>query len=352
MRYVNLVFGAIVFVCAIYVSFNHSIYLFHIGGYLGYLAIAGVIAGETLYAMGIVNTVHSLMSKTPAPISARIATIIGTLMVGWANIYAGWGIWKADGNATGIILGVAIMSYLWVADWIIVETLTQFFKKSNTTTINTERIETPPVTIAPPTTTDINTTTIEAVENDTTTKVEVEEAVERYGEAGGGTTNTDNATDYIQRKTKTLVNINMESAVEDTTNNEHAEANIAEETTGGAVDRTDTNPETTNATANTTTNASDSVETSTSETDCTDKTTENNTTKSVEFTKQSTKVVDMAERRKKDLDDDTIIAIFLAEGSNAEIGRQYGVSAETVRRIKLGKRHAHITAPYRNRQAN
>lgn len=133
MRIVNLIFGAIIFICAIYVSFNHSLFLFEIGGYVGYLAIAGVIAGETLYAMGIINTVNSLMSKTPAPVSARIATIIGTLMVGWANIYAGWKKWMIEDNPIGIILGVAIMSYLWVADWIIVETLSQFLKKDKKT---------------------------------------------------------------------------------------------------------------------------------------------------------------------------------------------------------------------------
>ena len=61
------------------------------------------------------------------------------------------------------------------------------------------------------------------------------------------------------------------------------------------------------------------------------------------------KVVNMNERRKKrrELDPDTVIAIFQAEGSNAHIGRKFGVSAETVRKIKLGERHADLTAPYR-----
>jgi hypothetical protein len=45
------------------------------------------------------------------------------------------------------------------------------------------------------------------------------------------------------------------------------------------------------------------------------------------------------------------IAIFRAKGSNAHIGKQFGVSAETVRKIKNGERHANVTAPYRQRQA-
>lgn len=65
------------------------------------------------------------------------------------------------------------------------------------------------------------------------------------------------------------------------------------------------------------------------------------------------KVVNMNERRKKrrELDPDTVLAIFRAKGSNAHIGKQFGVSAETVRKIKNGERHANVTAPYRQRQA-
>lgn len=138
-EHVNLLFGAVIFICATYVSANHSIHLFHIGGYSGRMAIAGVVAGETLYAMGIINTVSSLMSKTAAPISARIATLIGTLMVGWANIYAGWEKWVTEKNPVGIIIGIAIMAYLWVADWIIVETLNGLLKK--TSSDNQEKVD-------------------------------------------------------------------------------------------------------------------------------------------------------------------------------------------------------------------
>ena len=66
------------------------------------------------------------------------------------------------------------------------------------------------------------------------------------------------------------------------------------------------------------------------------------------------KVVNMSERKRKkrrELDPDTVLAIFQAKGSNAHIGRKFGVSAETVRKIKLGERHADVTAPYRQRQA-
>jgi hypothetical protein len=63
---------------------------------------------------------------------------------------------------------------------------------------------------------------------------------------------------------------------------------------------------------------------------------------------EATKVVNMSERKKrKGLDPETVVAIFLAKGSNAHIGRKFGVSPETVRKIKLGERHADITAPYR-----
>lgn len=66
-----------------------------------------------------------------------------------------------------------------------------------------------------------------------------------------------------------------------------------------------------------------------------------------------TKVVNIERKRRKrrELDPETVLAIFQAKGSNAHIGKQFGVSAETVRKIKIGERHADVTAPYRQRQA-
>lgn len=74
-----------------------------------------------------------------------------------------------------------------------------------------------------------------------------------------------------------------------------------------------------------------------------------NNTNNHKDTVTTNKVVNMDEKRKKrkELDPDTVIKIFLSEGSNAHIGRKFGVSAETVRKIKLGERHADVTAPYR-----
>jgi group I intron endonuclease len=51
--------------------------------------------------------------------------------------------------------------------------------------------------------------------------------------------------------------------------------------------------------------------------------------------------------KRKDLSEKEVKEIFFAKGSNVEVGKRFGVSAETVRRIKLGLRHAEITAPYR-----
>jgi transcriptional regulator with XRE-family HTH domain len=48
------------------------------------------------------------------------------------------------------------------------------------------------------------------------------------------------------------------------------------------------------------------------------------------------------------LDDETVKAIFLAEGTDSEIAERFGVSRTLVNKIKNGKVHANITAPLLN----
>lgn len=243
----------------------------------------------------------------------------------WKKITAtGW-----ESFAAGAITPAALLAIEMMLAWIVANR--HLFVGENTTTNQ--------IGVKPTDTTDTNTFEMEGNTTDSTTNTTKMDSVERRGGNGGGHTTKQANTATTTDNTKLMVETPQQAVTVDTlTTAEHTTTNNNGTTT--AEDTAKQN--------DTTTNATDTERTD--DTTTTDKertTTKNDTTTTV---KQTTKVVDMMERRKnkKELDEATVIEIFLAKGSNAEIAKRYGVSAETVRRIKVGQRHADITAPYRN----
>lgn len=303
MRAFNIIAGGAVFVCMLILSYSHTADLFVRGGYHGDFAHLGVIACELLFFLSNTNIIICKLKgrKVPAPI--RLASLVSALVVGYANVSSGF-----NHGWEGIGIGALILIVLVVSELVVSAAIMSANADNNTDTADNSATSTR--------------------ENDT--------------DNSNTATTTENA--------KPTDNDTVKDSADDATNNtattdssntaaEHKRTTDAT-ATGYAATKTAEEANTTNT----------STDDSTSNTDDAKQSATTANTKPAESAKTA-RVVDMMERknkRKKELDHETIKEIYLAEGSNAAIGRKYGVNAETVRRIKLGLRHAEITAPLRN----
>lgn len=114
MKIINIIGATIVLLANIYVSFNHSIELFKLGGFTGEIAYMGVIGAEVTFLLGVLNmTVSKLKGeKTGSP--AYAGFYLGVSLILWSNIHAG-----LKAGVIGIILGAVTPASLIVAETII-----------------------------------------------------------------------------------------------------------------------------------------------------------------------------------------------------------------------------------------
>lgn len=303
MRAFNIIAGGAVFVCMLILSYSHTADLFVRGGYHGDFAHLGVIACELLFFLSNTNIIICKLKgwKVPAPI--RLASLVSALVVGYANVSSGF-----NHGWEGIGIGALILIVLVVSELVVSAAIMSANADNNTDTADNS------ATITRENDTDNSNTAATAENAKPTDNDTVKDSAD---DATNNTATTDSSNTAAEHKRTT-----------DATATGYAATKTAEEAN----------------TANTTTDDS------TSNTDDAKQSATTANTKPAESAKTA-RVVDMMERknkRKKELDHETIKGIYLAEGSNAAIGRKYGVNAETVRRIKLGLRHAEITAPLRN----
>jgi hypothetical protein len=303
MRAFNIIAGGAVFVCMLILSYSHTADLFVRGGYHGDFAHLGVIACELLFFLSNTNIIICKLKgwKVPAPI--RLASLVSALVVGYANVSSGF-----NHGWEGIGIGALILIVLVVSELVVSAAIMSANADNNTDTADNS------ATSTRENDTD-NSNTATTAEN--TKPTDSDTVKDSADDAANNTATTDSSNTAAEHKRTT-----------DATATGYAATKTAEEAN----------------TANTTTDDS------TSNADDAKQSATTANTKPAESAKTA-RVVNMMERknkRKKELDHETIKEIYLAEGSNAAIGRKYGVNAETVRRIKLGLRHAEITAPLRN----
>lgn len=114
MKIINIVGATIVLLANIYVSFNHSIELFRLGGFSGAIAYMGVIGAEVTFLLGVLNITVSKLKGEYAGRPAYAGFYLGVLLIIWSNVHAG-----LDFGVIGIILGAATPASLIVAESII-----------------------------------------------------------------------------------------------------------------------------------------------------------------------------------------------------------------------------------------
>lgn len=114
MKFINIIGSSIVLLSNIYVSFNHTIMLFQLGGFTGNIALAGVIGAETTFLLGVLNVTVAKLKGEKAGVPAYAGFYLGVSLILWSNIHAG-----LNYGITGIILGAIIPVSLIIAEAII-----------------------------------------------------------------------------------------------------------------------------------------------------------------------------------------------------------------------------------------
>ncbi len=114
LRVINIIGATIVLLANIYVSFNHSIELFRLGGFDGELAYIGVVGAEVTFLLGVLNITVAKLKGVKAGYPSYAGFYLGVTLILWSNIYAGLG-----AGVFGIILGAATPLSLIIAESII-----------------------------------------------------------------------------------------------------------------------------------------------------------------------------------------------------------------------------------------
>lgn len=114
MKIINIVGATIVLLANVYVSFNHSIELFRLGGFDGELAYIGVVGAEVTFLLGVLNITVAKLKGIKAGYPSYAGFYLGVTLILWSNIYAGLG-----AGVFGIILGAATPLSLIIAESII-----------------------------------------------------------------------------------------------------------------------------------------------------------------------------------------------------------------------------------------
>lgn len=114
MKIINIIGAAIVLLANIFVSFNHSLELFRLGGFGGSLAIIGVVGAEVAFLLGVLNMTVSKLRGIPPGLPAYIGFLLGVSLILWSNIRAG-----LMAGITGIVLGAYTPMSLIVAEMIL-----------------------------------------------------------------------------------------------------------------------------------------------------------------------------------------------------------------------------------------
>src|SRR5690606_34174157 len=103
MKVFNLICAGAVFVCAVVLSYHHSIDLMAAGGYQGFYRHLAVVLAELTFIAGAANLVLARIQKRPPGVPPVLGALFGVALTGWANIRAGM-----EYGITGVLLGAMV----------------------------------------------------------------------------------------------------------------------------------------------------------------------------------------------------------------------------------------------------
>lgn len=124
MKAINIIGAFVVLVANLVVSYNHSIELFHMGGFQGWMTHIAVIGAEVTFLMAALNIVVSRTKGEEVGKPAIAGGFLGVGLVSWSNIYAGW-----EFGIFGVLLGCVTPISLVIAESILSRAFLQNSKK-------------------------------------------------------------------------------------------------------------------------------------------------------------------------------------------------------------------------------
>lgn len=114
MKALNLFCAGAVLLCALVLSYHHSVELMAAGGYQGIYRHLAVVLAELTFLAGAANVVLARIQKRPPGIPPVLGALFGVALTGWANISAG-----VEYGITGILLGAMVPVALVISEAIL-----------------------------------------------------------------------------------------------------------------------------------------------------------------------------------------------------------------------------------------
>ena len=129
MKALNLFCAGAVLLCALVLSYHHSVELMAAGGYQGIYRHLAVVLAELTFLAGAANVVLARIQKRPPGIPPVLGALFGVALTGWANISAG-----VEYGITGILLGAMVPVALVISEAILAHFLLRGVSVTSTNT--------------------------------------------------------------------------------------------------------------------------------------------------------------------------------------------------------------------------
>jgi len=111
MRFISVLGGAVVFLCNLYISFFHTLDLFRSGGLTGGMEYVAAIGAEIAFFTFAVTIVYARLRHIRPGWPSILGGLLGVSLVGWSNIAAGWSY-----GLVGILIGIYFPAMLLVVE--------------------------------------------------------------------------------------------------------------------------------------------------------------------------------------------------------------------------------------------
>lgn len=116
--------GGIILICAMILSYNHTVELFNYARYHGWLAHVGTIMIELTFFLGTSVIILSRAAGMAAGWPARATFGFGAVLVLWSNVSSG--IMLLDEQWTAVVLGFSIVTCLFLMESVVSHALFMF----------------------------------------------------------------------------------------------------------------------------------------------------------------------------------------------------------------------------------
>lgn len=116
--------GGIILICAMILSYSHTVELFNYAQYVGWLAHIGTVMIELTFFLGTSVIILSRAAGMESGWPARATFVFGAALVLWSNVSSG--IMLLDEQWTAVVLGIAVVTCLFLMEAVVSRALFMF----------------------------------------------------------------------------------------------------------------------------------------------------------------------------------------------------------------------------------